>query len=161
MLWIPLAFATPPTPTATSTPTPDPAKLYATECGACHFAFPARFLPIRSWTALIGDLSHHFGEDASLDAASRGLILTWLMGDAADLHRSRIPADQTPLRITELPWFRGEHAEIPSRYVKDNPAVKSLARCDACHTRAGEGHFGEGDLRIPGVGRWEEEGDDD
>ena len=36
------------------------------ECSACHIAFPPQMLPMRSWQSLLGHLSSHFGEDASL-----------------------------------------------------------------------------------------------
>lgn len=158
MLIFSVAFAqTPAAPAPVAAPPPDPAALYATECGACHLAYPARFLPLRSWNALMGGLSSHFGEDASLSAEVRGVLLTWLASDAADLHRVRIPADQTPLRITELSWFRGEHREAPAKVIRE---VGSLARCDACHTGARQGRYGESELVLPGMGRWEEEDDD-
>ena len=32
-------------------------------CGECHMAFPPGFLPGRSWSALMRDMSDHFGED--------------------------------------------------------------------------------------------------
>ncbi|NQV99407.1 MAG: cytochrome C, partial [Rhodospirillales bacterium] len=38
------------------------------ECGACHMAFQPAFLPAKSWDKMLGELSNHFGEDASLPA---------------------------------------------------------------------------------------------
>ncbi len=58
--------------------------LTRTECSACHMAYPAALLPARSWTALMADLPNHFGEDASLDEASRGQIESYLVANAAD-----------------------------------------------------------------------------
>ena len=45
-----------------------------TECSACHMAYPAGMLPARSWRALMGDLSNHFGEDASLPEETRAAM---------------------------------------------------------------------------------------
>ncbi len=42
---------------------------YKQECGSCHLAYPPGLLPASSWQRLMGDLPHHFGTDASLDAA--------------------------------------------------------------------------------------------
>src|SRR5512145_3377199 len=38
------------------------------ECGACHIAYPPRFLPAESWREIMIGLDDHFGSDASLDA---------------------------------------------------------------------------------------------
>ena len=45
-------------------------EAYATECGACHLAYPPALLPARSWQRLMAGLDTHFGSDASLDAAT-------------------------------------------------------------------------------------------
>src|SRR4051812_22331997 len=55
------------------------------ECGACHMAFQPELLPARSWTALMAGLDNHFGENASLDAATSQAILAYLQAHAADV----------------------------------------------------------------------------
>jgi len=59
-----------------------------------------------------------------------------------------------PLRITEVPYIRRKHREIPDAQVRGNPRVKSLALCDACHTRASAGDLDDEGVVIPGYGRW-------
>ena len=53
-----------------------------------------------------------------------------------------IPADATPLRITDTRfWIRG-HSEISAADFA-NPKVKSKANCVACHRSAAAGQYGE------------------
>lgn len=121
-----------------------------TECAACHMAFPSELLPLRSWQALMADLPHHFGEDASLAPDVQADILHYLSKNAADTSDNaktrkllRGLADTlTPLRITEMPWWKRAHHEIsPTRYAR--PEVKSAANCTACHKGADKGEFYE------------------
>jgi hypothetical protein len=65
------------------------------ECGACHMAYQPQLLPAKSWRRLLGDLSNHFGTDASLDEAARQEILAYYVAQA-----SRLTGAQAPLRIT-------------------------------------------------------------
>lgn len=113
----------------------------AQQCSACHMAYPAQMLPSRSWLALMSDLSHHFGEDASLSDQDRTTITAYLTTHAADglagaregqrFLRGLSPA-ATPLRITDTPWWRRRHSEIsPARF--HDPRVKTAANCAACH----------------------------
>lgn len=126
------------------------------ECGACHMAFQPPFLPKRSWEALMKDLGNHFGEDATLtDAAVAQDITAYLVENAGDAGGRpnnwvrRIPADQTPLRITETPgWVRAHSEEVSAAAWKK---AGSKANCTACHRAAGmgvyeheEGEEGEG-----------------
>jgi len=139
------------------------AERYAAECGTCHMAYPAGFLPARSWEKLMGNLSNHFGDNAELSEADRQQITGYLLARSgektADRHAARFaasaPAGETPLRISELPYFQREHREIPQRFIKDNAKVGSLSNCAACHTKAAQGSFREREISIPGVGRWE------
>ncbi|MCK6507999.1 diheme cytochrome c [Myxococcota bacterium] len=135
------------------------------ECGSCHMAYPAGLLPARSWVTLMGGLSDHFGDDASLPTEQVQAITAWLVANAADTRpdhalawriTQRTPPDQVPLRILEVPWLRHEHAGIPSRLVADNPQVKSLSACGACHAGAAEGRFDEDEVAIPGAPGWED-----
>lgn len=126
-------------------PVDDP--MVKTECSACHMAFPAGMLPARSWQAITGDLANHFGEDASLDAASVTAITDWLTANAAK-PGSRVMrgiADtETPLRITETAWWtRAHQGEVNPAWFKD-PKVGSKANCVACHGKGAEqGYFGD------------------
>ena len=52
------------------------------ECASCHMAFPPQMLHADSWRAMMGDLSHHFGSDASLDEKRRIAITDFLVANA-------------------------------------------------------------------------------
>ena len=60
------------------------------------------------------------------------------------------------MRISELPYIRHEHDEIPRRLMEGNPKVRSRANCQACHRQADKGYFGEHGVNIPGYGRWDD-----
>jgi hypothetical protein len=108
------------------------------ECSACHMAYPAGLLPARSWGAIMGDLENHFGENAQLDETTRAEIEAYLVGAAAPRIRG-VSSSATPLRISELPWFKREHnEEVSPRMLK---RAKSMANCGACHRGAERGYF--------------------
>ncbi|MAS24497.1 MAG: diacylglycerol kinase [Oceanospirillaceae bacterium] len=132
--------------------------LYAAECSSCHIAYPAKFLPARSWQALMSGLDDHFGEDASLTPAQQSGILNYLTSAAGDDYKfsRRLDDQETPLRITELPYFLRKHDEVPQRMVQDNPQVRSFSQCDSCHRQAAKGRFNEHEVDIPGFGRWDD-----
>lgn len=144
----------------------DPVKdeVYSEECGACHYAYYPGLLPRRSWKKLVAPdaLTDHFGDDAELDEQTRQHIANFLSANAADdsyYKRSRkimqsIDADKTPIRISEVPFIKRRHEEVPKEWVKDNPKVKSFSFCDKCHRRIKEGVFEEDSVLIPGHGYW-------
>ncbi len=113
--------------------------LVSAECGACHMAFQPAFLPAQSWEAIMGDLSNHFGEDASLDTDAMAEIEAYLMLNAEQ--GRLVSADNPPLRITELRWFRHEHNDREVAWLKENRNVKTMADCAACHRGADKGYF--------------------
>lgn len=119
-------------------------ELTKKECGACHMAFPAGFLPARSWEALMGNLKEHFGEDASLSPESTAAIKDYLLANAADASGKQrgfargLPADQVPLRISELPNFKREHGNFSAATMKK---VGTLSNCVACHRGAEQGYY--------------------
>ncbi|MDQ7080138.1 MAG: diheme cytochrome c [Paracoccaceae bacterium] len=124
-----------------------PGTMFAEECSACHMAFDPGFLPKRSWRAIMGNLSNHFGEDASLDDQTRNAIERYLLSNAADANGRnpywlrRIPASQIPMRITELPWFTNEHGARARAWAKSNPKIGSISNCQGCHRGAARGVF--------------------
>ena len=138
--------------------------LYKEECASCHMAYPAELLPARSWQKILNSLDQHFGDNATLDPATWQTLNQYLQehsADASDAKRARkilrsVPADSTPLRISELPTIRRHHREIPARYIAGNPQVTSLSNCIACHQGAEQGAFNEHQVRIPGYGRWDD-----
>jgi len=139
-------------------------KQYESECGSCHFAYQAGWLPARSWKKMMGTLDQHFGENAELDQATRDNITAYLVAEAADNRPNRksrkilrsIAEDESPLRISTLRYINHKHDEIPTRLIEGNAKVHSRANCAACHTEASSGNFNEHGVTIPGYGRWDD-----
>ena len=138
--------------------------VYKEECGSCHMAYPPGLLPAASWSKVMSGLDDHFGDNAELDAATRQTITALLLANSADqsdYRRSRefsrsVESAKPLLRITEVPYFKRKHDEVPARMVSGNPKVKSFSQCNACHAKAEQGSFNEDDIRIPGYGRWDD-----
>lgn len=129
---------------------------YKEECASCHMLYPAGLLPERSWKLIMAGLDDHYGDNASLNKDSAKKIEAFLIKNAADhsqMRRSRkisqsIPAQQTPLRITETFYFKRQHHEVSSRVWK-RKAIGSPSNCVACHKSAESGIFSEDEIRIP------------
>lgn len=138
--------------------------LYQQECGGCHMPYQPGLLPARSWERLMANLADHFGDNAELAPEDEKAITAFLTAYAADrafAKRSRnitasLRAGEAPLRISETPYMRSKHRELPARLVTGNPKVKTLAQCNACHTRAERGSYREREIDIPGYGKWED-----
>ncbi|MFL5283916.1 MAG: diheme cytochrome c [Rhodopila sp.] len=136
---------------APTTPADSAQAAWKKECGACHMAFQPELLPARSWTALMAGLDNHFGENATLDAATSQAILAYLQAHAADVgggyghhhnHALRgLSSSGTPLRITETPYWVREHRREIATSAFSNPKVKSRANCVACHAGAEQGYY--------------------
>jgi hypothetical protein len=92
------------------------------------------------------NLPHHFGTDASLDPATAAELASWLSANAATGKRANAEPPQD--RITKSAWFQREHGEVTAA-VWQRKAVGSAARCEACHTGAAQGRYGEHEIRIP------------
>lgn len=136
---------------------------YREECGSCHLAYPPGLLPSTSWNAIMNALDDHFGDNAELPSDLNAQITAFLDAHASDrgdrMKNARLLRDtkgDTPLRITDLPYFQAEHDEIPRRMVEDNPGVQSFSRCDACHQGAAKGRFDDDAIVIPGFSRWDD-----
>lgn len=126
-------------------PVTDP--LTQKECGTCHMAFQPGFLPARSWKRMMGELSDHFGEDASLPADKAAAIAAYLEANAGDRvgrgiagkFLRHVKADGAPQRITENPSFLREH-RFPDSVWK-RPDVVTRSNCPACHKAADRGWY--------------------
>lgn len=116
------------------------------ECGGCHIAYPPRFLPAKSWRALMSGLDKHFGSDASIDPAAAQEITAYLEKNSDQ--RRQQSTGKVILRISETRWFKSAHEEVSSRAWK-KPQVKSASNCIACHRQADMGDFSERNARIP------------
>lgn len=120
------------------------------ECGSCHITFAPSMLPAGSWTKMMGELSKHFGDDASVDSVTAGWITRYLSENAADSGGQRyggklmrgVSMQNPPLRITELPKWQREHRKISADEWKSRK-VGTKANCLACHADAERGYYGE------------------
>jgi len=139
-------------------------SLYTEECSSCHMAYPPGLLPTRSWQKIMAELENHFGDNAEVDTETHQVISQFLLTNSAEKSNYRrsikfnrsIKVNDVPTRITQTPYFKHEHDEIPSRFVTTNPKVNSFSQCDACHTKAEQGSFNEHDVTIPGYGHWDD-----
>lgn len=149
------AFAATDVATIAATNVAAAAAVYKTECGACHVAYPGVFLPQASWNTILSKLDDHFGDNAELDSDALQTIQSYLQIDNYDRSRirnqtrGRFDMSGTPIRVTDTKLFRAIHGEISASRVKNNPKVKTFARCDACHRGAENGNFSESQVRIP------------
>jgi len=110
-------------------------KTVIKECGDCHMAFPPETLPSATWKKIIGDLSNHFGEDASLDAATAASILSFHLKHASDVSNVRAAKKwrmtSTPSRIIKASRFIKKHRGCEAAFAHEK--VKSPSNCVACH----------------------------
>ena len=133
--------------------------LYKEECGSCHMAYPPMLLPSESWQKIMAGLEDHFGENAELDPMLARDIEIFLVQNTRSIGKRRLfskPETNIPMSVTELPYFKREHDEIPARLVEENDKVGSLSQCNACHRDAEKGYFDEDNIVIPGFGRWDD-----
>jgi len=106
-----------------------------TECGDCHMVFPPQTLTKGAWTKIIGNLSDHYGEDASLDPATTAAVLDYHVKNSNDVTnvrasqkwRMNFPAT----RIVEASRFINKHKGCEAAWVHKD--VMSKANCLACH----------------------------
>ena len=138
--------------------------IYKEECGSCHMAYQPGLLPTRSWVKIMTGLEEHFGDNAELDAEALKNITNFLVSNSADnsdYRRSRkimrsLDSNDAPIRISETPYIKRKHDEIPNKMIKYNKKVNSLANCSACHSKAVQGLYDEHGVNIPGYGRWDD-----
>lgn len=133
-----------------------PQAQWQTECSACHIAYPAHFLSAKDWGKLMGRLDRHFGDNASVEPATQKAILHYLTRHAGRGYRH----NSRTLRISDTPWFKHEHRELPRRVWKA-PSVKSASNCTACHVHAAQGNWSERGVVLPAGIRMEDEDDEE
>jgi hypothetical protein len=122
---------------------------YVKECGTCHTAFSPELLPAASWRAVMQRLDDHFGEPARVDIATQRTITDYLVAHAADRAtnlQSRaimesLPANEAPLRITQVPYIAILHATVLDPLWNGNPRPKTLTECGVCHNDIKSGDF--------------------
>jgi len=125
--------------------------LYQKECASCHFGYQPALLSKTSWEKVMGNLSDHFGTDASLGKVEQDQILDYLVSNAGS---GKLTVNNNSMRITESPKFIKEHREVPARLITQKE-VGTLSNCSACHTLADKGNYSERAIKIPNYGRWE------
>lgn len=143
---------------------PVTSELYKSECSSCHMAYPPGLLPAGSWKKIMTGLDSHFNDNAEVDNEDYKIIQDFLVTNSADksnYRRSRkimrsLDKNETPIRISELPYIKKEHDEIPDKMIRYNKKVNSLSNCIACHAQAEKGLFDEDSVKIPGFGHWDD-----
>ncbi len=127
---------------------------FRSECGDCHMAYHPALLPAASWRAIMDGLEDHFGEDATLDEATRAEIERALIANSAETwdtkasHFFRVVDPAEPKRITRTPGWRARHAAIPAKVFKQK-SIASKSNCGACHRDARRGTFADRHISIP------------
>lgn len=129
---------------------------WKTECSDCHMAYPPALLPERSWRKMMAGLESHFGQDASLDAATAKEITVFLANNSAERAGGKrakkvlgaLGPNEAPQRISETAWFVREHDEVAPQVWK-RAKIGSPANCNACHQGAEQGNYAENQIRIP------------
>jgi hypothetical protein len=129
--------------------------VYAEQCGTCHLAYPPGLLPAASWEKILSNLPGHNGEEVVIEPASKETIAGYLAANAADKSvwkRSRkilrSLRGAAPVRITEVPYIRHKHHEIPAA-IFQRESVGSFSNCSACHKTAEQGVFDDDSVKIP------------
>lgn len=129
--------------------------VYIEQCGACHFAYQPELLPAESWRRIIDGTEDHFGDTVDLDEDARREIDRYLTSNAANTSSSEISQKiirslngQTPLRITDIPYIRREHHELPPQLIKQ-ASVGTLGNCIACHQNAENGDYDDDRVSVP------------
>ncbi len=122
-------------------PSETPDALYVKECGDCHIPFHPSLRGRAAWAAIMGDLSDHFGEDASLGGDVTANLSDYLQlnaGERFDTRAANVFRAAAPLRITETPFWTRRHAGIAEEVFKA-PKVGTKSNCEACHGDARQG----------------------
>jgi hypothetical protein len=128
----------------------DAPPAFKAECGSCHLAFPPALLGAGDWKKVMAGLDKHYGDNASLDAKTRGLIEDFLIRNAGSAWKLG-SATGDPPRLTTTDRFQRKHREISPAVWRDK-RVGSAANCVACHPRAEAGNFSEHEITMPGAG---------
>ncbi len=138
--------------------TPVNNSTYKEKCGACHFSYQPGLLPSGSWKKVLSRLEDHFGDAVEIDHESKKIITGYLERNAAEFSSAkravkimrclRNQRNQTPLRITEIPYIRKKHHEIRPK-ILERESIGSLSNCIACHKTAEKGIYDDDNVSIP------------
>lgn len=125
-------------------------------CSECHMAYHPSLLPNRSWQRMLDEQSDHFGEDLFLAPETVATLRRVAAeGSAEKVERElswrtlqSLSDGETPLRITDTPYWKKVHREIGAEVWK-RESVNGKFNCAACHSDAKQGGFMNGAMRIP------------
>jgi len=128
---------------------------YETTCGECHFIYQPELLPSASWNKILDQLDDHFGEEIEINPESENIISGYLIANSAEKSTGKIAikimksiGNQTPQRITKIPYIQKNHHEISQTVIK-RESIGSLSNCLACHTAAESGVYDDDTVKIP------------
>jgi len=128
---------------------------YAENCGACHYAYQPGLLPSNSWKKILDNLENHFGELVDIAPLATLEISEFLKANGANQSHAELSrkimkslGDQTPLRISQIPYIHKKHDDIPQSTFS-RKSIRSLSNCSACHTTAEKGIYDDDDVTIP------------
>jgi hypothetical protein len=128
---------------------------YEAGCGECHFLYQPELLPSASWMKILDQLDDHFGEGVDLDPDSINIIADYLKSNGAEKSPAkravkimRSIGNHVPLRITDIPYIREKHHELPPDVFK-RESIGSLSNCIACHPTAEKGIYDDDNVKIP------------
>ncbi len=129
---------------------------WRSECGSCHQAYHPQLLPARSWRLLLTQQDDHFGESLGLDEATITELMKFHVDNAADhplmeaawYVTHSLKSNETPLRITETPYWRKTHSAISEAVWRD-PRVNGRGNCAACHSDATQNTFTDAAMHLP------------
>ena len=119
-------------------------------CGSCHMAFQPSMLPAASWERMMRELDDHFKEQVKMKPAAIAQVSNYLVANAGDTKTAGeagrialqgLEENSSLQRITNTPYFKGEHRFLSNRILDD--WVGSLANCTACHVGAWVGDYRE------------------
>ncbi len=130
--------------------------LWQEECGSCHLAYFPAMLPQRSWEKLFSQQAEHFSEDLSLDSetimplksyAHRYAGKTFSIEAFWKIQNSIRPGD-TPIRITQTPYWKNKHLNIANDVWRLEQVVGKF-NCEACHRDANHYWFDDTAIVLP------------
>jgi hypothetical protein len=124
------------------------AAAWQQECGSCHVPFPVKRLSAADWERLIGDLEHHFGDDATLDPALTAALARYAGEQAGSARKYARPNPDAAPRITATTWFARKHRNVPPT-TWQSAVVRQPTNCGACHDGAADGHFSGHHVHLP------------
>lgn len=126
-------------------------------CGDCHMPYHPSLLPAKSWVEMFAQQQNHFDEDLDYSIEEVQLFEEFAVQNSAEKMEteaarfiaSTTPDDFSSLRITDTPYWKEEHDNIPASVWKARK-VNGFSQCEACHRDALEGTFEDGAMDFPG-----------